>query len=347
VWSKLVQLRPIRISLAFGALVVAVCLCAFLVRPVLVPLILSFVLYGLLNPLGHFLTRLGLSQMASIIWALLGALAFGVSAAVFFVPSLIEQFAQLQAQLPQLWSAVARLERDAVGFLASFGIKLELDALMTSWMGTASGWGSSVLMASSNALLALTSYSLLIPIFTFFLLRDYRTFRNTLLDALPNRLFELGWIIYTQVARQLQSYVAGLILQSAIMATVTTFGFMMISMDNPMLLGLIAGLLNLIPYVGPVLAMVPPAVIALGMPSFEPSLVFGGVFVIVVGQLVDNLFTVPVVLAQSVALHPLVVMIGIIVFGNFFGLFGMMVAIPVISTANIILKGMNRGLGHI
>ena len=194
--------------------------------------------------------------------------------------------------------------------------------------------------------MSFTSNSLLVPIFAFFLLRDFRSFRNTLLDTLPNSKFELGWLIYDKVAKQLQSYVSGLLLQSTIMALVTTVGFAIAGIQNPFLFGFIAGVLNLIPYVGPVLAAIPPTIIALGVTPISPFLILSGIIVIIVGQIVDNLVTIPLVLAQSVSLHPLIVMIGIIVFGNFFGLLGMVVAIPVISTGNILFRGLYQDLGR-
>ena len=319
---------------------------ALLIRPVIFPFLLSFVLYGLLDPLCNLITRRGLPRTLAIMIALICVIVVGGATGAILIPRLIEQFALLQTQLPNLWEALSRLSQLLEKLFAEYGLQINAATLTRPVVTWASGWGKTALVASSNTLISLTSNSLLIPIFTFFLLRDYRTFRNTILASLPNRRFELGWLIYSRVARQLQGYVAGLMLQSAIMACVTSLGFAVVGLNNPMLLGFLAGVLNLIPYAGPVLAMIPPVVIVLGQGAVDPWMILAGVLVIVAGQLIDNVLVIPMVLAQSVALHPLTLIVGIIVFGNFMGLMGMVVAIPILSTANILFCGLRQDLRY-
>jgi len=185
---------------------------------------------------------------------------------------------------------------------------------------------------------------ILVPLFTFFLIKDFKYLRNKTLDLLPNSSFELGWLIYYRVSKKLQEYIRGIMTQSAIMAIVTSIGFHLIGLESPILLGSIAGLLNLIPYVGPLLAMVPPIIIALGAPAIDPLLIGAAIGVIIAAQLIDNIIVVPAVIANAVNLHPITVIVGIIIFGNFFGFIGMVIAIPVLATSNIILAGLRQGL---
>jgi predicted PurR-regulated permease PerM len=161
---------------------------------------------------------------------------------------------------------------------------------------------------------------------------------------LPNSSFELGWLIYHRVAHQLQEYIRGIMIQSAIMSINTSIGFYLIGLDSPVLLGMVAGILNLIPYVGPLLAMVLPVLLALGHAPLELWMVGAAVGVILLAQVIDNLLVIPSVIANAVNLHPMIVIVGIIIFGNLFGFIGMVVAIPVISTGNIIFRGLLQGL---
>jgi len=193
-------------------------------------------------------------------------------------------------------------------------------------------------------LIDMTVTIILVPLFTFFLIRDYKGLRNRALDLLPNTSFELGWLIYYRVAKKLQEYIRGIMMQSGIMAIVTSIGFYFVGIESPILLGTIAGALNLIPYVGPLLAMVPPIVIALGAPAFDPVLIAAAISVIIAAQLIDNIIVVPAVIANAVNLHPITVIVGIIIFGNFFGFIGMIIAIPALATSNIILTGLRNGL---
>ena len=165
-----------------------------------------------------------------------------------------------------------------------------------------------------------------------------------MLDKLPNSNFEMGWIIYNRVAHQLQEYIRGIMTQSGIMCVMTSIGFYIIGLDSPFLLGATAGVLNLIPYIGPLLAMVLPILLAVSEAPIELWLIGAAISVIVIAQLIDSIIVIPSVVANAVNLHPLIVIIGIVVFGNLFGFIGMVVATPTLSTANIIYRGLYQGI---
>jgi len=261
------------------------------------------------------------------------------------MPHLSAQLSQLQAQLPVVWKTLMQLVNNLSGFLTqSIGLESEASNLSKPLLDNANDWGKTALIEGSNILISFTVLLVLVPIFTFFLIRDYRHFRNFMLDKLPNNSFELGWLIYHRVAHQLQEYIRGIMIQSGIMSIMATIGFYLIGMDSPILLGIVAGILNLIPYVGPMLAMALPALLALGHVPLDLWLVGASISVILVAQLIDNVVVIPSVIANAVDLHPVIVIIGIIIFGNLFGFVGMVVAIPVISTGNIIFRGLLQGI---
>jgi len=183
-----------------------------------------------------------------------------------------------------------------------------------------------------------------VPIITFFLVRDYHSFRNYMLDKLPNSNFEMGWLIYHRVAHQLQEYIRGIMIQSSIMCVMTSIGFYIIGLDSAFLLGATAGVLNLIPYVGPLLATVLPILMAISEVPIEPWLIGAAISVILIAQIIDSMLVIPSVIASAVNLHPLIVIMGIIVFGNLFGFIGMVIATPTLSTANIIYRGLYQGI---
>jgi len=124
----------------------------------------------------------------------------------------------------------------------------------------------------------------------------------------------------------------------------TSIGFYIIGLDSPILLGATAGVLNLIPYIGPLLAMVLPILLALSNVPIELWLIGAAISVIVIAQLIDSTIVIPSVIANAVNLHPLIVITGIIVFGNLFGFIGMVVATPTLATANIIYRGLYQGI---
>ena len=329
----------------FSLICITILLLATLLSPLLVPIILSFALYALLEPLSEILERQGLSRNASSLSVLL--LLVTIAALVFSVllPHLAKQLSTLQSQLPGVWQSITSMGNDVSQHLFnSLNLDIKTSSISQHFFTQANDWGTTALIQGSNVLISLTVLLILVPIITFFLVRDYRSFRNYMLDKLPNSNFEMGWLIYHRVAHQLQEYIRGIMIQSGIMCVMTSIGFFIIGLDSPFLLGATAGVLNLIPYVGPLLATVLPILLAVSEVPIELWLIGAAISVILIAQLIDNMIVIPSVIANAVNLHPLIVIIGIIVFGNLFGFIGMVVATPTLSTANIIYRGLYQGI---
>jgi len=334
-----------RTLFVFSMICSAIILLAVLLAPLLIPIIISFTLYALLEPMSETFERHGLSRNAASLSVLLILVAIGALCVSLLLPHLSLQLSTLQSQLPVVWQSITTMGNDISQHIAtSLSLDIQSSGLTQHFFTQVDEWGKAALIEGSNMLISLSVLLVLVPIFTFFLIRDFRTFRNNLLDKLPNSSFEMGWLIYYRVAHQLQEYIRGIMIQSAIMCVITTIGFYILGFDSPFLLGIVAGVLNLIPYVGPLLAMVLPVLLALGHVPVEFWLVGAAISVILIAQLIDNVIVIPAVIANAVNLHPLIVIVGIIIFGNLFGFIGMVVAIPVISTMNIIYCGLYQGI---
>lgn len=335
----------IRSVLLFTLIISIVAFLSYLLAPLLLPIIISFALYALLEPLTSMIERRGFSRTTSSLGVLLLMVVLAAICIALFMPHFSSQLSQLQQQLPVVWKTVMEITENLGNFIAqSIGFDVRSSSITQTFIDQANDWGKTALIEGSNIIISFTILFVLVPLFTFFLIRDYRNFRNYLLDKLPNNSFELGWLIYHRVAHQLQEYIRGIMIQSGIMTIVTSLGFYTIGLESPVLLGIIAGILNLIPYVGPLLAMVLPVLLALGHAPPELWLVGAAIGVILIAQIIDNVIVIPSVIANAVDLHPIIVIIGIIIFGNLFGFIGMVVAIPVISTANIIFRGLLQGI---
>ena len=338
--------KPYSRALIFFILIISILsILSMLLAPLLIPIIISFSLYALLEPLSSNIERTGLSRTAASLSVLLLLVLFAVLSVSLVFPHISSQLSQFQTQLPEVWKSLMSFANNLGGLISqSIGISTDSNDMTLPLLNNINEWGKTALIEASNILLNFAVFLILIPILTFFLIRDFRSFRNFLLDQLPNSSFELGWIIYSRVAHQLQEYIRGIMLQSAIMSIITTAGFYLIGMESPILLGISAGILNLIPYIGPLFAMLIPVTLTLGQVPLDLWLVGASIAVIVIAQLIDNIIVIPSVIANAVNLHPVIVIIGIIIFGNFFGFIGMVVAIPVISSCNIIFRGLLQGI---
>jgi putative permease len=191
-----------------------------------------------------------------------------------------------------------------------------------------------ILLETPKSALRLGSLMILAPLFSFFFLRDGRRMVKTCLDLVPNRYFELAHDLYFNVSYQLANFIRGRIIEAVIIGTAVSLGLSLTDIRYPLLLGIFAGVTNLIPYIGPLIGMIPGLLIAfvdLGM---------GGQFwwivivYFIIGQIIlDNFILVPILISKFADLHPLWVIIAIIMGGKLYGVIGMIIGVP---TASII-----------
>ena len=172
---------------------------------------------------------------------------------------------------------------------------------------------------------------------TFFLLREPELFKHSVLSITPASRKDAIERIMASSGHLLTRYFSGLIIQVLIITCVVGLGLTLLSIPNGWLLGLLAGLLNLIPYIGPIMGML------VGMLVMISSGVDWGSIAWALGmyfaaQMVDNLFTQPVVFAQRVHAHPLEIFVVISIAGTLAGPTGMVLAIPGYTLFRIVIR---------
>ena len=329
-------------TLRIFALIVAVTLaCFYLLSPVLLPIIIAFTLYALFEPTVLYLVRKNINRSVAIL-SVLVVLLFGSFIAIgFALPALIRQISLLQTKLPAIAERLQQLMQTyGEKFSTQIGVELDLSQLAVSVMSQSSSVGQDILIEVSEGIINVVVLFILVPFITYYLLKDFKRVRNKMMDWLPNSSFEIGWLIYHNVTRQLQAYTRGVIQQSLIMAVVSSIGFALIGIDIPLLLGGLTGLFNLIPYIGPIISIVLSMLVASAMTPFEPSMLYLCVAVVITAQIVDNAIVIPALIGNAVNLHPIQVILGIIIVGGLFGTLGVILAIPAIATAKIVYNNL-------
>lgn len=337
---NLVRRPEFQALLIFLAVAIPILFFAWLLKTILFPVLIASVLYVLLEPAVSLLQRQGINKTVAITLVLLGVIALLAWFVVAVIPMVGDQLAVFRERLPVAWQNVAHLAASLQAWLSqTLGISLEANSLVPSASALVQHTTARLLGGASGLVADVALWLLLIPAVSFFLLRDYRSLRNALISLAPNQIFEKSLMIYHKVASQLELYVRSVMLQSLIMAAVTGIGFALIGLPMAPLLGILAGVFNLIPYVGPLLGLVAPLLVALSLGT-DPGLLVATVSVVVVGQLNDNLVVVPTILARAANLHPLIALLAIIVAGNLFGLPGMVFALPVLASSRIVYVGV-------
>ena len=163
-----------RTVLLFSLMVTVISLLAMLLAPLLLPIIISFALYALLEPFSSMLERQGLSRTSSSLGVLLVLVLIAVLVISLLMPHLSSQFSDLQKQLPVIWNSLGDFVNKFTHFIAhSIGLNIQTSSLTQPFFEQADEWIKKALIEGSNALISLTVLMVLVPIFTFFLVRDF------------------------------------------------------------------------------------------------------------------------------------------------------------------------------
>lgn len=181
----------------------------------------------------------------------------------------------------------------------------------------------------------------------FFFLKDGALFRNILDAITPDSMVERMQSILDRTTHLLTRYFGGLIIQVTIITTVVSLGLNIIGVEHAFLIGLLAGVFNLVPYIGPMagtfIGLTLIATTHAGSPSALPTLIGWGFSVFLLAQLIDNFFTQPIIFANRVHAHPLEIFLVISIAGSLAGVAGMILAIPGYTLFRIIAQELFSG----
>ncbi len=286
----------------------------------------------LLDPLvRRFQGNMG-RTMATLL--VLGLLVFGLIGIGVGVKPIVErQVETLRAnvQPEQVWNVIRYLEDQLSALSTWLGgdpVNLELREKLSQEFG-------SQLFSRVQGVLGFAMNAVVVPFLAVFLLRDGPQIKRGLIRIVPNRYFEFSLEVLHKIDLRLGNYLRGIVVQNTIMSGLAIGVLWLLNVPSFILLGLLIGLTNFIPYFGPLIGGTVVVLVQLASTGSAQmaGLVLLGILAI---QLLDEALVVPVVFGKAVNLHPLEVLLALWVAAQFFGLLGVVLAIPVASSAKVV-----------
>lgn len=297
------------------------------VKNLFVSFLLAFVMYFLLNPVVDFFERRGLSRLNSTLLPFVGTTLVLVILSNLFLPTLIQQFSALRAEFPkysdQVLKLIDRLQAYALNYLPPDTVQ----GLVEQSQVRLSDFAKNVFVGLPDYLSSSMTIMFLSPFLGFFLLSDGRNFIRGLLSLVPNNSFELALNLNHQISVQFGGFIRARLIETIIVTLFIFFGFWLLDFPYALTLAIFAGLLNLIPYLGPVIGAVPAYLIAAASPV-HPEAFFWITIIYVAAQVLDSVVLVPFLVAKIVDLHPVIVILSIILGSQVLGVLGMIISIP-------------------
>ncbi|MFN7927513.1 MAG: AI-2E family transporter [Blastocatellia bacterium] len=332
-----------------AALVVFVLLTVIVIgsRVILIPLLSSFALAYMLEPLVELLQRRGWARTPAVLVTLTLMTAVLILALLFVIPSIWSQLVHSYEQLPNALEAGHRVIDPLIAKLKTTSPPV-YNALQ-SWLqrfrspekqaeigATIGQWLQGGLLRLVTATSSLFDL-LLIPFFVFYLLSDYLKMKARVERLIPPRYRATGGGLLTEINGVLSAYVRNQLLIAFLMGLLYSLGFAVLRVPLALTIGMVSGFLNFVPYLGTLTGMV-LAVSFTALDGAGPGRLIGVLAVFAIVQSVEGYYLTPKLLGESLNLHPLVVLVGLVIGGNLFGLLGIILAVPVIAAAKVILR---------
>jgi predicted PurR-regulated permease PerM len=319
-------------------------LLLYLLAPVLTPFLISALLAYLGDPLVDRLERARLGRTTGVIVVFIAMLLLGVLGLLILIPTLQRQALLLLNGVPQFleWfqqSMAPRLAELAGVPVIEFDISAVRRALLGHWqeMGSLAGSLIDRLGRSGQLVLGWVTYLLLIPVVTFYLLRDWDLLVAAVRRLLPKRVEPVVARLAQEMDAVLAEFLRGQLTVMAVLAVVYMAGLWLVGLDLAFVIGILAGFVSFVPYLGVIVGVLVAGLAAfLQFGDIAHLLAVGAVFGI--GQLLEGMVLSPWLVGERIGLHPVAVIFAVMAGGQLFGFFGVLLALPVAAVTVVLLR---------
>jgi predicted PurR-regulated permease PerM len=312
-------------------------------RGLVVLVLLSGLLAYVLSPVVDRVSRLAfgafgrpLPRWGAVLVVFVGAGVLLVATGLLLVPPLIEQIAALVKRLPDYYEQAVAIVED-IRRISRAQLPSEWRQTIESYIGQAGGFAIGFLQSSIGALvtvLASVVAIVVVPILTWFMLLAAPGVRGSILAWFPPRLKPEVDFLVAEVNLVMLKFLRGRLMVAGVVGVLVGLGTWALGVPYPLVLGLSAGLLDLIPFVGPVLAAVPALFLTLFGDSGRVLLVVG---LYVAVQQIEQFVLSPKIEGGELKLNPAVVILAATAAGTLFGVLGVLLAVPITALTRIVL----------
>ncbi len=307
------------------------------------PFLYAIILAYILNPLVSYIEKNGIKRIWAvfIVYFIVVLVIFLLS--ITLLPKMVNEIKGLLESLPELGN-------DSFGYIYNKYLKYNdnIENLPKEFQGVKELLkfdGSKIeeiilkiLSSVTNSILLMVSKLLnlvLTPILAFYFLKDADKFKRILILSIPKQIRMSTINVAKDIDHVLGGFIRGQIIVAGIIGLLTTLALLILKVEFAVIVGIIAGVSNVIPYFGPIVGMVPAAIFASLGGLNKVIWVIGALLLI---QQIESSIISPKIISDKVGVHPTVVILSLIIGGKYFGLFGLLIAVPVAGVIKVIGK---------
>lgn len=306
----------------------------YYIRDVVLILFVAVVLSAAFNPWTNWLQKRGIPRSLGILTLYLIALALIITTIALLVPPVSQQLSQLSDNFPVYWQSLTRQFFNLQQYSEQFGLAKNVQDLFSSLQQgldrAAAGFFSSLVSFFGGLAAVIVTL-----VTTFYLVVEQNAIKKLLRSTIPPQYQSFLFQLYSRIQQRLGWWLRGQLILCLIIGVLAYIGLLILGVQYPAILALIAGLTEVVPYLGPVIGAVPAVFFAFFQSPLKALLVIALYYII---QWTENNLIVPKVMQRATGLNPLVVIVAIMVGVKVAGLVGVLLAIPAATILNIIFE---------
>lgn len=312
---------------------------AYSVRAILAPFVLSAVFAYLLSPFIGYLESKGLKRPVAVVSLYAAFLLVFLGLAVILIPRFINEASSFSNKLPEYTQNIkTSLGAFQNNIESKYPVIREKKLLagaeekIQQFAKDESGKIPDIL----SEVFSVFSIFILIPFITFFFTMGGKKVIDWIFQAMPSRHVETTLSVFCEIDEILSKYIRGLVIDSACVGALTIIGLLVLKVDYAVGIGCIAGLSNIIPYLGPVVGCT--IAIVSGFLQYQNTAIVLKVIImfVLVKFMDDNIFQ-PVIMSKGVEIHPVLIMFSVLAGAEVAGILGMLLAMPVVCVLKIVI----------
>jgi predicted PurR-regulated permease PerM len=317
--------------LAFGVAAVIASRITHLIMMLIAATVIAYIFNSVISAF----ERLGIKRSVAVILVFVLATVFVIGADLIFIPDLKQEIMNAYAKFPEFSHQIqdallltAQSSAQKYPIIESSVTKLVDDVFGPSGFLERTLNASEILMQATPVIMAL----ILVPFFVFFLLKDWPGVMKRVMDWIPPSYVETTISVIAEINILVGKYLRGLAADCFVIGVLASVGLWLIGINYPIMLGILSGVANIVPYLGPIIGCTVSSLVALMQyRSFDP--VLNVVILYLAIKLMDDLVIQPLMIGKSVHLHPMLLVITLIVGEKLFGIMGMILGVPFVTAA--------------
>lgn len=311
-------------------------------------ILIAVTLAYMITPILKKMEKYGVNRTQSFSMIIVLAIGISILTILIGIPIMKTELSQIQSEWPNIQERINNelLQETQINEQKYYHSPLlNMDFEAEKIDGYISAFASDLNTVISDAMTIVLKFLLSVPLVTYILVSQGNNAKKRILKSIPNKYFEMGNAILHNINKSISNFIAAKIIQTVILTIVASIGFTFIGLRLPILMGIIVGVINIIPYIGPLIGAIPPVAIAYLLMDYQTAIF--AIIIIAIVQGVDNFFIQPVLLPKLVNENAVVVLIVTLLGAELFGAVGMVIAIPVFSIVKIILEKSYEALDFI